>query len=184
MPGFRQDIKSDGKSSSTLSGEEGNPEALLPDSGCPPRVDGEGSRPEAVARIPRQAVSGSRHENRQVESIRSRTRGLRAIRKEGVETAAVLGRDRPGSEGNLASDNENNSTTVGAPPQENRRNPRSPPQKAARKPAHGKSGQARRPETPEKAETRETERAAEMQPRRCLQRAAHGCRSQARGPSR
>src|SRR6202042_2133695 len=57
------------------------------------------------------------HQDRQVESNRSRARLARHPQgRRG--TAAVLGRERPGSEGNLASNNENTEPTVENTPQE------------------------------------------------------------------
>ena len=51
-------------------------------------------------------------------------RGLRAIRKEGVDPLPFSAVNRPGSEGNLASNNENTATTVGnTPPQEKSEKP-------------------------------------------------------------
>src|SRR5580765_2448142 len=75
-------------------------------------MDGERSRSEALARALRQAVPGSSHQDRQVESIRARARTSR--HPQGRRGAvAVLGPQWPGSEGNLASNNENTSPTVG-----------------------------------------------------------------------
>src|SRR5207253_6814622 len=88
------------------------PEAFLPDHRYPPRMDGKGSRPEAVARTSRQTVPCSSHKDRQVkpERVRARTTRHPQGRRGAV---AVLGPRWPGSEGNLASNNENTSTTVG-----------------------------------------------------------------------
>src|ERR1035441_2888749 len=75
-------------------------------------MDGERSRSETVARALRQAVPGSSHQDRQVESNRARARTAR--HPQGRRGAvAVLGPQWPGSEGNLASNNEDTSATVG-----------------------------------------------------------------------
>src|ERR1017187_9698691 len=86
-------------------------------------MDGERSRSQTVARALRQAVPGSSYQDRQVESNRARARTSR--HPQGRRAAvAVLGPERPGSEGNLASNNENTSTTVGTNlPQEQSENP-------------------------------------------------------------
>src|ERR1039457_1780275 len=74
-------------------------------------MDGERSRSETVARALRQAVPGSSHQDRQVESNRARARTSR--HPQGRRGAvAVLGPQWPGSEGNLASNNDNTSPTV------------------------------------------------------------------------
>src|ERR1019366_7279144 len=89
-----------------------DPGAFLPDSRYPPRMDGERSRSQAVARTLRQTIPGSSHQDRQVESNGARARTSR--HPQGRRGAvAVLGPERPGSEGNLASNNENTSPTVG-----------------------------------------------------------------------
>ena len=89
-----------------LFGGAGNSEAFLPDTRQPSWMDGQGSGPEAMARRSRQAVPGNRHKDRQVQSIRSRAR-LARHPPGGRGAVAVLGPNRPGSEGNLASNNDN-----------------------------------------------------------------------------
>src|ERR1017187_7007083 len=75
-------------------------------------MDGERSRSQTVARALRQAVPGSSYQDRQVESNRARARTSR--HPQGRRGAvAVLGPQWPGSEGNLASNNDNTSPTVG-----------------------------------------------------------------------
>src|SRR5438477_6382596 len=86
-------------------------------------MEGQGSGPEAVARVSRQTVPGNRHKDRQIKSIRTGARFAR--HSQGRRGAvAILSLEWPGSEGNLASNSENNPTTVGdALPQENLEKP-------------------------------------------------------------
>ena len=68
-PGARADRRRMEELIEQYLGGAGDPEAFLPDARYPPRMDGQGSGPEAVARGSWQTVPGSRHEDRQVESI-------------------------------------------------------------------------------------------------------------------
>src|ERR1019366_8301284 len=139
---------------------ERNSKALLPDTGCPPGMDGQRSGPEAVARVSRQTVPGNRHKVRQIESIRSRARFARHPRG-GRGAVAVLGHNWPGSEGNLASNIEDTASTVGdTPPQEK------PTEKAAEKqpaPAETTEKSAGAPPPAEKPHGERAERAERSQ---------------------
>ena len=108
---------------------------------------------------PRQAVPGGRHQDRQVESIRARAAESARHPQGRRGAAAVLGRHRPGSEGNLASDHRKHSTHGSNDlPQEQSEKPTektptresAPPEssKSRREAADKTSGRAEKPHRP------------------------------------
>ena len=71
-------------------------------------MDGKGCRAAGLARSPRAALRGGRHESGQVEDAeRKASKPAGSPRRIRGRDARMLGRHRPGSEGNLASDLEN-----------------------------------------------------------------------------
>src|SRR5207244_2014800 len=94
---------------------------------------------ESLARSQWPSLPSRSIQDRQTESSRAaaRTKSHSAI----CRAAAVLGRHRPGSEGNLASDIENTPTTnatLDTPPQE-----QSAPEKTAERPAREASSETK-----------------------------------------
>src|SRR5215212_5220445 len=86
-------------------------------------MDGAGSGAETVARSTREAESGGGHQDGQAEkSVGIAALPVRLARSR-VFRNVVLGRNGPGSEGNLASDNENTRQSVAPPPPESEDKP-------------------------------------------------------------
>src|SRR5579864_4816008 len=93
-------------------------------------LDGEGSGAQAVVGVPQPAIPNDRHEDRQAENAERTTsrHGRLAGAKSHRRGAAVLGAHVPGSEGNLASDLENDDqAAVAAPTEEEKAEPEGKP---------------------------------------------------------
>ncbi len=128
-------------------------------------MDGKGSRAARLARVPRAAVPGGRHQDGQVEvSERKASKPEGSSRRIFRRDARMLGRNRPGSEGNLASDLENQDQAVNRPTAKPK-----PPRRAATETATKRKTEATPSRTRRSAAEAE---AAEPKPPRRAQAAA------------